>query len=373
MKITNVNHNRKETKGLWQAWNKSYCYDLNRQINSLYDYITWNYPIYVIFNSPTNTGDSQNTPISKKLTETDPPYEAIVDMNIASLGAEVTETVSLFFPSRLSFHQGFYNESEHGTGYLCLPIKYTFYDTESGTIGWILPASLQPEYIIATSTPKTTNETSTSETTNAILLDETTWYRRIERDTVNYHYYIAKPAIPSDYQFYLGYKFDSGYICLLNKQPNGLNNDYHDIKLDINSYLIAPFGNGGYYNMWFNGEHMQSQYVSNNFDSFANSLIINLAHGCRYFAPNQYNLLKTSVLDIPNYIENNTNLSDIYKNPWNGREDIVGRFVDKNGEPIVFDVQYDIYSSVENNQLIQHFVADANYQLPIKEHKLILY
>lgn len=364
MKITNVNYNKKETKGLWQDWNKSYCYDLNRQINSLYDYITWNYPIYVIFNSPTNISNSQNTPISKKLTDTTPPYEAIVEMNIASLGVDVKEPVSLFFPSRLSFHQGFYNESEYGDGYLCLPIKYTFFDVESETIGWILPASLQPEYIIAI---------SDSNPKNATLIDETVWYRRIERDTVNYRYYITEALIPSDCRFYLGYKFNSGYICLLNKQPNGLNNDYHDTKLDINSYLIAPFGNGGYYNMWLSGEHMQSQYVPNNLGSFANSLIINLAHGCRYFAPNQHSLLTSSVLDISNYVENTINLSDIYNNPWNGREDIVGRFIDKNGEPIIFDVQYDIYSSVENNQLIQHFVADANYKLPIKGHKLILY
>lgn len=365
MKIANVNHNRKETKGLWQDWNKSYCYDLNRQINSLYDYITWNYPVYVIFNSPASTSSSQNIPISKKLTETDPPYEVVVNLKTTPSGGSTNESVSLFFPSRLSFHQGFYNESEHGNGYLCLPIKYTFYDDEYETIGWILPASLQPERVIAI---------SVSDPTDAILLDEGSWYRRIERETENYHYYVADPPLASsDYQFYLGYQFDSGYICLLNKQPNGLNNDYHDVKLDINSYLIAPFGNGGYYNIWFSGEDMQSQYVPNSLDNFANSLIINLAHGCRYFAPAQQNLLSMAVLDIPNYIDNNINLSDIHKNLWSGREDIVGRFIDRNGEPIIFDVQYDIYSSVENNQLTHHFVADANSTLPIQGHKFILY
>ena len=52
MKIVNYNH-RQSGGGLWKAWNKQYCCDLNRKINSLYDFMHWNYPEYVIFNSPT--------------------------------------------------------------------------------------------------------------------------------------------------------------------------------------------------------------------------------------------------------------------------------------------------------------------------------
>ena len=44
--------------------------------------------------------------------------------------------------------------------------------------------------------------------------------------------------------------FPAGYICILNKQPTGVNNEQNPIKNNLSSYLIAPMGNGGYYDIW---------------------------------------------------------------------------------------------------------------------------
>jgi hypothetical protein len=44
--------------------------------------------------------------------------------------------------------------------------------------------------------------------------------------------------------------FPSGYICILNKQPSGLNNEQNPIKNNLSNYLVAPIGNGGYYDIW---------------------------------------------------------------------------------------------------------------------------
>jgi hypothetical protein len=115
--------------------------------------------------------------------------------------------------------------------------------------------------------------------------------------------------------FYLAYSFPSGYICILNKQPNDGNNEYNDVKIDIKSYLIAPMGNGGYYNLVFNDNHLHGDYVANKFDSFSNSTIINLAQNCRYIVPAYFSLIGQSQVDISNEYQNQPYITDQHQNP----------------------------------------------------------
>jgi hypothetical protein len=57
-------------------------------------------------------------------------------------------------------------------------------------------------------------------------------------------------AIQSVSDFDHIYNFPSGYLCLSNKQPTGKIHDKNSLKTDLNNYLIAPIGNGGYYDIY---------------------------------------------------------------------------------------------------------------------------
>ena len=85
MKI--VNFNSHDKTGTYQAWNKQFLYHLNAQITSLQDYISYNCPEYIIFNSPNTT----RTDLVGLFSEAD-PYQ--IDL--------ANHSVSLFFPSKNS-------------------------------------------------------------------------------------------------------------------------------------------------------------------------------------------------------------------------------------------------------------------------------
>ena len=98
MRIVNFN-GKKDT---WRAWNKTYCYDLERQIISLYDYLIYFNPDYVIFNSPTKEG-------------------ALTNEEMATVGYQKdVGNKTHFYPKKLMWRQGFYNNSTHGDGYIDL-------------------------------------------------------------------------------------------------------------------------------------------------------------------------------------------------------------------------------------------------------------
>lgn len=126
MKIANFNTHSQA--GTYHAWNKQYLYHINAKITSLQDYITYNYPEYLILNSP-------NTAADKKvdLTQGVMPYQ--VDIS--------EHSVSLFFPSRLSWRQGFYNESNYGDGVLM------YWDEQAKKYySYVSAAYKTPEYFV---------------------------------------------------------------------------------------------------------------------------------------------------------------------------------------------------------------------------------
>ena len=112
MRIVNFN-GKTDT---WIAWNKTYCYDLERQIVSLYDYLIYFNPDYVIFNSPTKEGALTNKEME------DAGYQKDIDNK------------TYFYPKKLMWRQGFYNNSTHGDGSIDLQDSSELIDFPAGFI-----------------------------------------------------------------------------------------------------------------------------------------------------------------------------------------------------------------------------------------------
>lgn len=157
MRIVNFNRRTKNSSydwlNTWIDWNQVYCQDLNNKINSLYQYLLWKDPEYIIFNSPVQTTSNSSFQPFKSLISTieEPrlivPYEQKIKIN-------ETQSKSIFFPSRLNYHQGFYNHSDDGDGLLCYMIWDRFYCTyqhkiQDGYKYWLIEpqSGIWPEYI----------------------------------------------------------------------------------------------------------------------------------------------------------------------------------------------------------------------------------
>jgi hypothetical protein len=97
------------------------------------------------------------------------------------------------------------------------------------------------------------------------------------------------------------YNFPSGYLCMLHKLPVGENIDTNIQKLTLDSYFIAPIGNGGYFDIEWNYQNLEASYYANQLNNFTNQISVNLALNCRYINPDleQFKLQKTQI-NIPN-------------------------------------------------------------------------
>lgn len=132
MRIVNFNRQIKENGdwlNTWIDWNKTYCQDLHNKITSLYDYVMYNYPQYLIFNSPNKLHEKDSFVSFASLIDNikEPrlmaPYEKEVSLVVQNEGTPVSQTKSFFLPCLLNYHQGFYNQSQYGDG--CLVIDYS--------------------------------------------------------------------------------------------------------------------------------------------------------------------------------------------------------------------------------------------------------
>lgn len=173
--------------------------------------------------------------------------------------------------------------------------------------------------------------------------------------------------------------FPSGYICVLNKQPTGINNEQNPIKNNLSNYLIAPMGNGGYYDMWWNNNILQADYKANELNNFSNKITINLAQNCRYINPsNDFSFTKEQQTNvtIPNwYIDNDEvkpQLSDKHNNIWTGQEDLVAQSY-FNGEKIFTEIQYDSFGSVIKQQNVHNFNAHVDEPFSLTKVNLLIY
>lgn len=174
--------------------------------------------------------------------------------------------------------------------------------------------------------------------------------------------------------------FPVGYICILNKQPVGANNEQNPIKNNLSNYLIAPMGNGGYYDIWWNNNILQADYKANELNNFSNKLTINLAQNCRYINPSYdtFSFTKKQQLNvtIPNwYIDNDEvkpQLSDKYDNIWTGQEDLVAQPYFK-GEKMFTDIQYDSFKSVIKQQNVHNFNVHIDEPFSLTRVNLLIY
>lgn len=132
MKIVNFNRRIKESGdwlNTWIDWNKTYCQDLHNKITSLYDYVVYNYPQYLIFNSPNKLHEKDSfVPFASLIDNIKEPrlmapYEKEVRLVVQNEDIPISQTKSFFFPCLLNYHQGFYNQSQYGDG--CLVRDYS--------------------------------------------------------------------------------------------------------------------------------------------------------------------------------------------------------------------------------------------------------
>lgn len=136
MRIVNFNRRIKENGdwlNTWIDWNKTYCQDLHNKITSLYDYVMYNYPQYLIFNSPNKLHEKDSFVSFTSLIDNikEPrlmtPYEKEVSLVVQNEGTLVSQTKSFFLPCLLNYHQGFYNQSQHGDACLVRNYSNLFY------------------------------------------------------------------------------------------------------------------------------------------------------------------------------------------------------------------------------------------------------
>lgn len=488
MKIVNFNRKNGITPlNTFIDWNKQYCEDLNKKITSLYDYVLWNNPEYLIFNAPSAlSGEYNFEPYRSLVDNTVEPrlmraYETHITIESED---DVTEQKSLFFPSRLNYHQGFYNQSAYGDGLLGSCIKIGEYieifglhsdiATQQQTLWIINSADDEYKFILSRGDfPNIFYRTETSEwlqltddkyedyfnITSAIdgdcfiLKEDKTIighqylivFRKSTLTTKNYRmtvyneesnkllsayvvqdqYYFSNPNITDAYywdddsqqwtvcsdnqivqnlqeygdngsyiktdlsvskicfvtstmaQFQTN--FPAGYICISNRQPIGENSEHNPHKNDLSAYLIAPIGNGGYYEAEWKRRQLWWIYKANELNNFSNKLIINLAQNCRYFnsdintfafVNNQPNVTIQNLHTDKGIIT--PQLTDKYDNIWTGSDDLVGHTY-VCGERMFADVEYSSYRSVVKQQDVHAFNVHTNQPFLFQKVDVLLF
>lgn len=334
MKIINFNQHKKDNFFIptWKAWNKQYVQALNAKITSLQDYIMYNYPQYMIFNSPTN---KQENIIN--ITQLPNPLQQDIAWEVDGKIQEV----SLFFPSRLSWRQGFYNQSSYGDGVFVFPLvvdNLTYYvmnwqgknsSEEFFRYGWRNGRWYQI-------TPDKTNSFTTIQDVTTTMI------------------------LPADC-----FDFPSGFVCILNKQPTGENNETNLFKQDLQSYLIAPIGNGAYYNFELLNSTLNAQYTENDLGNFANQTYMNLGQNLRYNIPSTVYIKEKQSFGIPNIIIDEDqvlyNIVDHVGNLWTGGDELVAQTInDETGEDVFMDIEYNIFTWVVKRKNIFNFNISTN-------------
>ena len=414
-----ANLNSHENSGTYVAWTKTILQRINSKITSLQDYMVYNYPEYIIYNSP-------NRPKPQDLTDLGYQYD---DSN---------SQVSLFFPTKLGWHCGFYNQSDYGDGIFMfntpesgiyqsceIPIQTTehFVFQYDGRGDSVLVYDLTDNiveyfcyrfYNLSSSKPSMEHidveDCFTIDNDNRIclkqeiVLDNQTAYVLFHKQHTK-HYGVVKnllwnstneqyqiqvttpPGVwwkdleddatfnfPGTYTYNTNTvdvefrNFLSGYVCILNKQPRGDNSENNPDKQDLSAYLIAPVGNGAYYYFNRRDNDMIATYTQNTLGQFVNKIKINLGQNLRYKTPESVFYLKTS-FSIPNMQVSKegkitNNITDHKGNLWTGGSEIIVQPTwDANGEEVMMDVYYDIYELAQNRVLTHNLSIDTKQNI----------
>lgn len=424
MMITNLNSHK--NNGTYKAWTKTILQRIDSKITSLQDYMVYNYPEYIVYNSPNRSNPEDLRELK---------YQYDDDEN----------QVSLFFPTKLGWHCGFYNQSDYGDGIFMfntskdgvyqscgIPIQtteyflFTYNERDNNILTYDLTDNISRYYCFKYHTLDddiseivdikeyfdiNNNQISLKPSAQADL-DHWTLYVLLHK-THTKHYGVIKqllwdsktkqcniqtttppgvwwidPEFSGDMKDYRPidnksiedvplcspgidtHKIDtmdggidirfrnflSGYICILNKQPRGDNNENNPDKQDLSAYLIAPVGNGAYYYLNRSDNDLIATYTQNVLGQFVNKVRISLGQNLRYKTPESVYYLNTS-FSIPNMTvskegEITNNLTDHKGNLWTGGSEIIVQPTwNTNGEEVMMDVYYDIYELAQNRVL----------------------
>lgn len=330
MKIININ---RSNKNYWISWHAEID-KLHNQIQGVYDYIYYNNPPYVVYNSSNRPSDAVIN-----LQAGDPPLINSVQVN--------NTDYNLFLASALRYRQGFINISNNDNGILS-------YQDENGNIRVIGAENntglFKRNYQLAPITLRWDSEHSLIGTTEEHLLDENdidaeipitegiitkslTGDKRVKFTISNtlsvYDEMVITPYINQDSALVwnkpLSYytNFPAGYVCISNTQPAGEKDDTSSIaKRDFGNYLICPLGNGGYYAWNALSNNLIARYYENEFGHFTNQSIFNLSFfplryiNYNYYA-NNWSGTNYSLIPYSNDLSQVT-IGDLDGNIWNG-------------------------------------------------------
>lgn len=296
MRIVNFN-----SPNTWIAWKKTYIDDLNIKITSLWNYMMWHNPPFRVLNSV-----NQDTPVNLD----DEEYRIEVSSEDGQIKFHV------YIPSKLQYHQGFYNDSPHGDAVLG-------YLDSTGNLHLISNPSL-------------------------------TINKERDRYEVENNYQIPELDFPS------------GYVCISNIQPEGSNNEYNELRYDIANYLIYPLGNGSYFDLSAHRDNWVAQYKQNDMDNYADRMLINLSPVIRYgitvnneiSTVGTWNSLNVGIAsknaDYDPYIQ------DIDGNIWTGKEDLVIEVYNNNNELVICDSKTTITQEVQYQTITHRALLTSN-------------
>lgn len=366
MRIVNFN-GKADT---WIAWNKTYCYDLERQIVSLYDYLIYFNPDYVIFNSPTKEG-------------------ALTNKEMENAGYQVNQNnKTYFYPKKLKWRQGFYNNSEYGDAFLVIKESDWYDETKEESEYW------NWDYINGINNISTQKKndlknwfTSNYEWQSSFCLkrkenDQLLFNPEIKisldsqqincsreqimdcfwagvRDRQNASaepefisndgpfevergltYINLKPTedryYPSPWGVVLhepGRNFPAGYVCIKNSSKTLFN---------IDDLLILPIGNGGLYNFNVSYKDLVATFRANELNNFAKTFSFNLGSNLRYVYQSDNKKINKSGSNINVNIYNQSGekniIADKNGNLWTGGRDLMPVLM-HNGEDVFLDVE----------------------------------
>lgn len=363
MRIVNFNAPSK----YWIAWNKTYCYDLDRKITSLFDYLIYFNPDYTIFNSP----------------HSETPWD---DETLRSKGYLVEEgNKAYFLVGGLQWRQGLYNNSIYGDASLVFgaqwaesqeaknnkeviatrniakwtscsvtldevtylgPKEYFFLDDDEGyvVLNGFIPGQdrIEKKYICKNSV----GDWEIRELHDSQIIGNNTI--QVDTPDTNFFFYTTPfRSFP---------KFPSGYCCICNKQN----------PMSAEDFMILPIGNGGFYSLLPNASSLVATFQKNELGNFSNSLSFNLGSNLRYFA----NSLRFNT-GLPNQSGKGViQIGDQHDNLWTGTKDLVSNITYQNTqEEVFFDMKIEHNSAVVEYQNVSTLtlIVDSEPKIPLNK------
>ena len=234
-------------------------------------------------------------------------------------------SVDIYFPAMLQFHQGFYNSSNNGDAVFGYRNK-----SDNKIYPLTANATFQP---------------FTYDSSVAIYVES--------------------------------YNFPSGYCCISNIMPEGINNEYNEKRQQLSSYLLYPLGNGSFFTYHTDQSNFIATYHRNDMEDFTSRTIFSLVSNGRYTTKNTaintngfWGGLNCGLTSINGpYTPQITDSND---NTWSGSQDLVAEVYNNNNELIICDSQQNIRSEVTYQTLTWRAELSTNIK-DIKNHRVEIY